>query len=323
MKSSMQSKILKSIAVAVVSFVGSVSVVHAGTSEATAAANGPSCNAVRPFYWEIGRKWGGPIVSGQVGGAVYDRNTQIRIASASKWIFGAYVLERYDGPPRGSAGATIVSSLNMKQGHTGFKSGLCTFTNTVQGCHLIGPNNRVEQRKVGYFNYGGGDGQYAAADSGLLDLGSKDVNGLLSEVNSYLNLGGSFAYDFPAVAGGMRASAADYATFLQKLMKGAYVMSNYLGGSPVNTQCPQCSSPFGTADLHYSYYHWIEDHTGGVLPNGSPLSAGDGAFSSPGALGMYPWISANKRRYGIVSTDTSNAQDSYVCGKAIRDAYYD
>lgn len=322
MRKSNRAEIFKLLASAFVGLASVFSIAHAGKPEAIAAANGSACNAVQPFYWEIGRKWGGPIISGQVGGNTYGRNTQIGIASASKWIFGAYVLQRYGGLPAGPSGATIISSLNMKEGHTSFNPGSCALANKVYGCYVVGNNDVVDPTKVGFFNYGGGDGQYAAAKSNLLGLGNKDANALLTEINSFLNLGSDFSYNMPAVAGGMRASAADYAAFLQKIMKGTYVMSAYLGNSPVTTQCANCNSPFGTADLHYSLYHWIEDNTGGVLPNGTPLSPGDGAYSSPGALGFYPWISAGKGRYGIIATDSSNFQNSYVCGKAVREAYF-
>lgn len=321
MKDILKSRVIQSLMVSTI-FVCSGGASYAGAIDATNAANGADCNDIRPFYWEIGGDTGGPVVSGQVGGTTVARNTQIRIASASKWVFGAYVLERYYGLPAGSAGATIISALNMQEGHTSFSPGLCALTAYVNGCHLIGANDNVEAGKVGYFNYGGGDGQYIAADTGLLGLNARNATTLLSEVNSYLSLGADFEYSFPAVAGGMRSSAKDYAAFLQNLMDGTYVMSSYLGDSPVNTQCADCNSPFGTVDAHYSYYHWIEDQTGGNLPNGTAVSAGDGVFSSPGALGFYPWISADKQTYGIIATDDASFQESYVCGVAIRDAYF-
>jgi hypothetical protein len=36
--------------------------------------------------------------------------------------------------------------------------------------------------------------------------------------------------------------------------------------------------------------------------HGTRQSVGDGAFSSPGAYGFYPWISTDKHYYGIIST---------------------
>ena len=293
------------------------------------AAHGETCEAAQPFYWEIGAASGGPIVSGQVGGTAYARDTVIPVASASKWIFGAYVVERYGGIPGGTAGATIVSSLNMLEGHTQFSPQLCVALLRVQRCHTILNNDTVDGTKVGYFNYNGGDGQYAAADDTLLDLGNKTKSTLLAEVNSYLNLHSSFSYQTPGVAGGLEASAEGWAHFLQKLMDGTYEMSDYLGDSPVDTVCANCASPMGSVNMHYSLYHWVEDQTEGELMGGAELAPGDGAFSSAGAFGFYPWISADQAYYGIISRVAVPSEDSYphedslVCGQAVRAAFLD
>jgi hypothetical protein len=70
---------------------------------------------------------------------------------------------------------------------------------------------------------------------------------------------------------------------------------------------------------HYSLGHWIED---------DPL-VGDGSFSSPGALGFYPWIDSNSTYYGLLvreddTAETSGAYEGYqsaVCGRLIRRAW--
>ena len=77
---------------------------------------------------------------------------------------------------------------------------------------------------------------------------------------------------------------------------------------------------------HYSIGHWVED---------DPVN-GDGAFSSAGAFGFYPWIDASKSWYGIVArkdgsriTDQDNPDaaghgfDSLQCGALIRAAWMD
>ena len=72
-------------------------------------------------------------------------------------------------------------------------------------------------------------------------------------------------------------------------------------------------SPFPEQN-HYSVGHWVED---------DPVH-GDGAFSSPGAFGFYPWISANRVAYGIVAREahvSKAGSDSVVCGRAIRKAW--
>lgn len=296
------------------------------TAAATAAANSSVCDDVRPFYWEIGGPSGGPIVSGQVGGTDYARDTVVEIASASKWIFGAYVVERYGGIPGGAAGATIVSALDMLEGHVSFVALLCSLTAKVTGCHTIANNDTVDSGKVGYFNYNGGDGQYAAADSGLLGLANKTRVQLLAEMNSYLGLHSDFSYNTPSVASGMKASAGAYAEFLQNIMDGTYEISNYLDYNPVATVCTDCSSPIGDVDMHYTLYHWIEDNAAGTLPNSKTMNAGDGSYSSTGVYGFYPWITSDLNYYGIISTYNDSGVthlDSAVCGQAIRAAFLD
>ncbi|MCP5432747.1 MAG: hypothetical protein H6923_05695 [Alphaproteobacteria bacterium] len=288
------------------------------------AANGEACEDAQPFYWEIGGSSGSPIVSGQVGGSTYGRNTVVAIASASKWIFGAYVIERYGGIPGGASGADIVASLDMLNGHTSFSPVLCTITLKVGTCFTIASNDNVDSGKIGDFNYGGGDGQYAAASSGLLGLGNMTKAQLISEMNSYLSLDGSFAFTNPGVSGGLQASAAGVAEFLQAIMDGTYEISNYLDYSPVATTCGNCSSPMGSVNMHYTLNHWIEDQTSGTLPHGKTPGTGDGAFSSPGGLGFYPWITSDLDYYGIVSREDDTAgsyEDSLICGQAIRAAF--
>jgi hypothetical protein len=58
---------------------------------------------------------------------------------------------------------------------------------------------------------------------------------------------------------------------------------------------------------------------------------GDGAFSSPGAYGFYPWIDASKTYYGIIAREsttnvTGPAQNtpywlSVLCGRLVREAF--
>ncbi len=51
---------------------------------------------------------------------------------------------------------------------------------------------------------------------------------------------------------------------------------------------------------------------------------GDGAFSSAGAFGFYPWIDSGKTYYGVVARQVfaQNAgYDSARCGRLIRKAW--
>ena len=49
------------------------------------------------FYWEIGDV-DGPLASGSVG-TLYGPDSEMNIASASKFLWGAYVLERFKSDP--------------------------------------------------------------------------------------------------------------------------------------------------------------------------------------------------------------------------------
>ena len=63
---------------------------------------------------------------------------------------------------------------------------------------------------------------------------------------------------------------------------------------------------------HYSVGHWVED---------DPV-VGDGAYSSAGLFGFYPWIDASKTYYGIVGrVIPDGAMDSVECGRIIRKAW--
>jgi len=49
---------------------------------------------------------------------------------------------------------------------------------------------------------------------------------------------------------------------------------------------------------------------------------GDGAFSSPGAFGFYPWIDRTKTSYGVVArNEMGGALTSVFCGRLIRKAW--
>lgn len=77
-----------------------------------------------------------------------------------------------------------------------------------------------------------------------------------------------------------------------------------------------------TESWHYSLGHWVEDDP----------QVGDGSFNSPGAFGFYPWVSADKRFYGMVAREQRHgvmsgdpgdkpAVASVSCGREIRAAW--
>src|SRR5690606_17686590 len=98
----------------------------------------------------------------------------------------------------------------------------------------------------------------------------------------------------------------------------------YLGHNPVCTDPSSCATALSSPapeKWHYSLGHWVEDDP----------TTGDGAFSSPGAFGFYPWIDSSKTYYGILSrydlansgnpAATSSYWKSVLCGRLIRKAW--
>ena len=128
----------------------------------------------------------------------------------------------------------------------------------------------------------------------------------------------NITYTEPLLAGGIYASSNDYAPVLRNILNRSLFMHDALGTNPVctlpSTTCNAIRSPIPEA-WHYSMAHWVED---------DPATNGDGAFSSAGAFGFYPWIEASKTYYGVVSReDTSGGAGfpSAQCGRLIRRAW--
>jgi hypothetical protein len=68
-------------------------------------------------------------------------------------------------------------------------------------------------------------------------------------------------------------------------------------------------------NMMYSIGHWVET---------DPVTNGDGAFSSAGAKGVYPWIDVSKTYYGIimrVAPKGGQGYNSLLCGRLLRRAY--
>lgn len=275
----------------------------------TTANSSASCKVLGDFYWEIG-DGRGSIVSGSVG-SDYAANTTIKIASASKWVWGSYVLEKI-GKGR-DPDKNLLDALEMKSGRTGFT--MCLLTPTVGSCYENKSNSELKPDDVGRFNYNPGHDQKIAVDLGLAGMNSA---ALTREVLGLLGPNLDISYARPVPAGGMQGTPTGYAAFLRRIINGELRMKDYLGYKPVCTLPRVCatavSSPVKEA-WHYSLNHWIEDDP----------QTGDGSFSSPGLEGFYPWISADKTTYGIVAREKlrlSAYWESVLCGRDIRKAYF-
>ena len=297
---------------------------RAAAATATAASSTNACAPIQPFYWEIGDATG-RLAAGSVpsnnGNPTYTSTTLMPIASASKWLYGAYVVQLRQGQLSDSD----ITFLNFRSGYTHFTS--CLSNQTVDECVAYDSNGVHSDAADGRFSYGGGHMEKHAS---LIGLGSLDNAGLADALRSQL---GSdlkpLAYTQPQLAGGVATNADTYAKFLRRILSGGLLMKAALGTHAVCTNPATCAEAINTPvpqteSYHYSLGHWVED---------DPAN-GDGAFSSAGAFGFYPWIDASRSWCGIVArVDMSGTSDpgnpdaaghgfeSAKCGQLIRSAW--
>lgn len=282
------------------------------------AETNTSCTSLGNFYWEIGNV-NSILASGSTGSQNIVRTTMLPVASASKWMFAAYVFEY-----RSSSPSTIDKKfLKMSAGYNSFASTSCGSSgdggDTVGDCQTYNTNDDYTAANDGKFFYGGGHYQKWAVDNGMTLMSS---TALTAEYRRLLGSDVAVTFVRPQLAGGITASAAVYTTFLRKLISKQLRLGNSLGAEPTCTVpgssgCTAVSSPI-TTGLHYSFGHWIEDDPGA-----------DGAFSSPGLFGYYPWIDSTKKFYGVIArADISQSgegigagQASMMCGRKIRAAF--
>jgi hypothetical protein len=305
----------------------------------TTANTDPSCTVLGSgFYWEIGDASGAtPIVSGTFAGdagTAYTRTTEMKIASASKWLFGAYVVEQNAALLQQAANHTTPSdpglvtahqALTMGAGYVSFSYDLCAGhaafdpTVTVDDCFHYVNNAQLTSADVGKFYYNGGHFQWFGDT--VLGLGSKTSAELTTTYQGVLGSELSLGFASPDFAGGMSMSAADYAAFLRKVLSGGLAISQYLSYDPVCTlpaSCPTAVySPATPRAWHYAWAHWIEDDA---------ARGDDGAFSSPGAFGFYPWIDRTITYYGVLARMDQTSPGAYIasveCGEDIRKAFF-
>jgi hypothetical protein len=323
------------------------------TAAKATAANNAQCkspNITNAFYWEIGDK-SGALVSGiqpsSTGTTLDPEGNQISpstslwsIASASKWVYSSYVVEV-------RTAATILAETPASNPYDipflNFTSGwvflgnypptslTCTDTNTVDQCLAGIPNDPVapDAAAVGAFWY---DSDHLEEHASLImGQGGDMVTDMATSVLTALGTDLNFVYTDSIFAIGIYTTSDDYALFLRNILNGTYQMSRTLSAFPVctNSTVPGCNAVPGESPIanasnsaeawHYSLGHWIEDDP----------TVGDGSFSSPGALGFYPWIDKTSTYYGVLArevptADLGTAYDGYqsaVCGRLIRQAW--
>ncbi len=282
----------------------------AQAAEATAQTH-TSCTDIAPFYWEIGDV-AGVLASGQVGSGV-TAQTPLNIASASKWPFAAYVVQKYGVRDQD------IPFLRFTSGYSNFDNAECRSNSTVAECMNGGVN--ADEAGAGTFHYQGGHMQQLAVNLGL---GSMRNDGLGAEVVGVL--AAAAEYWSPQPPGGMRMTPASYAQFLREMLDSRLSLGTQLGTHAVCTQRgPTCTNVsdnvYMPEPFFYSLGHWVETN-----PNAVGGSA-NYAYSSAGAFGFYPWIDAERKLYGMVareeflSASTRQGYASLICGRLIRWAW--
>jgi hypothetical protein len=300
-------------------FSGVTDAERINAAKSTAEKNA-QCAKIAPFYWEIGSK-SAALTSGTVGTG-FSATSVMSVASASKFIYAAYVSQK----KAGTLSATDIKALTFRSGYTSFDK--CATSDSIHSCAISGTNGTLTAANDNKFFYGGGHMQIHADQ--VMNLGSLTNSTLADEINNGLGLGATateFSYTQPQPAGGVSTSPQVYAKFLRKLLDGSLKLGTQLSDNAVCTTpsaCPSSavSSPFPSDETPlYGLGHWIEDKT-----------KSDGAFSSPGLFGFYPWIDANLTSYGIVARATivgtasvdpqvQPYTQSMYCGRLIRKAW--
>jgi len=277
------------------------------------AANHPACSLTElpeGFYWEIGDR-GGMRASGEIAGSnTPTATTVVPVASASKWVYATYVLEK-----RGRVLEDDVPYLRQTSGWTMSAADALCLGKTVGECAA---NATLNEALIDRFNYGPGHFLRHAAE--VMNLASMRALALTNEIRAQLGES-DFSYTQTNLAGALQASASGYASFLRAMLRGEFVMSGELGAHKVCASAV-CSGEAGLSPAppdeawSYSLGHWVEDDP----------QRGDHAFSSAGALGFYPWIDGRKTWYGVLARRAAlpSAEQgirSLRCGRAIRQAW--
>jgi hypothetical protein len=345
--------------------------IAAAQSTADSKTAGSACAAIdglagTGFYWEIGDRNG--IVSDPSSGLVaagtvhpvlslakkYTRDSSMLIASASKWVYGAYVAESQALPQNGAwvLPAAEVPFLNFTSGYDNM-SARCPalITPTVADCLdqrtglglKASTNGARTAADIGRFDYNSGhlevfEGGADPSIAGVMNGANADDTSLAAAIETSFAAKGvrmSLGFVTPVPAGGIQTTPADYAAFLQGLLRtDEPLLMSYLLRPSASDPYAVCTNPDNAAcgakavytptptgiSWHYSITHWIED---------DPVT-GDGAYSSPGKFGFYPWIDASKTYYGILaryddtpalSKQSAAYYKSAACGAAIRKAF--
>ena len=277
-----------------------------------AAHHAPACTSIGDFYWEIGDAKG-TLAAGQIG-RKYGPDTSLGIYSASKLVFGSYVLEKLGGK---APDEHQVHLLNMTGGYAHAERDMlaCSwFARDIAACAAEDKADEPASADIGIFSYGNQGDEELAVELGA---GDKTKATMATEYKKYLGDDLDFTFRSLQLAGGLTSTPGNYARFLQKILSGKLRMKEYLGTHAVCASKAACPDQVAFSPTpyhwHYSLNHWVEDG-----------KDDDGSFSSAGLEGFYPWISADKTTYGLVARQVFASKSwatSAWCGMAIRKAW--
>ncbi|MBU8899621.1 hypothetical protein KRR26_28825 [Corallococcus sp. M34] len=272
-------------------------------------------------------------MGGSVGLVAPGAGTEMNIASASKWLYGAYVLEVLQGQLRPGVDVPFLNLTSTTPVLDASASSACkSALSTVRAC---GKTAGIEEPLIQYvpepptrFYYH--PGHFEAHADFAMGMGFFDGASLALAFQGRLPL--SLSFVSVNLAGGAKTSASEYAKFLRALMRDELKLGPLLGthSTCATAACGNTGySPwFATEPAHYSLAHWVEPD------EGTPWSGG---FSSAGLFGFYPWIAKDKGTYLIVAGEhllgvlgqsrTTPAEETasgkaVLCGRLIKKAYY-
>lgn len=274
-------------------------------------AGSSSCAELGDFYWEMGDA-NGVLTKGQVGRR-FDATSVVNLASASKWPFATYLVQKFGSPT-----SSQIQALTMRSGYVNMNDAICTVQLNINGCFnapspLLPLNSRVSSESVDHFYYNSGNFQKAAVDAGL---GNMTVLGLSNDMRKTLGISSGLNYLYPGVASGLYMSANAYSSMLRKIMSNQLAMGAMLEIGRTCTLEETCATSSRSPviyDWDYGLGHWIERGAGGD----------DEAYSSIGFNGFYPWITTDMQYYGVISLEKSTgiAQEAIDCGRLVRKAW--
>ena len=257
-----------------------------------------ACDAVRPFYWEIGDasgRWRRAASASSGDPTVYTATTPMNIASASKWFYSTYFVQRTGGVAERHR--RQVPQLQQRL-HRASRPA-CPARRPCSECvDLRRQRHPLRRRPTASSPTAAATWRSTPALNGLGALDNAGARGRDPHARSAPTSASPTAQ--PQLAGGVVDDGGDYATLLRKILARRPEDARRARHprrlhQPAHLRHARCRRPIPPGESwHYSIGHWVEDDP----------TVGDGAFSSAGAFGFYPWIDRDEDHYGVLARST-------------------